>query len=158
MKKLNFTLVSTLALFASIVANADGNPNNANDASFQLKGGQTAHIHWHNATIQSGPSSDNPFQLTVWNTSGGSDHPEDLKGTSPQNSAVPDFFKFEMTDMTMPDPASVYRKPRHIVRTGLGTYEVTNALFSMSSMQADDWRINVLISGSQKGSTDITVQ
>ena len=142
----------------SQIAFADNNPNNNNDLKFDLNNGQTVQIHWHNAALQSGPKNDNPFQLKVWNSVAGSDHLEDLKGTSPNAQGVcPDFFAFSMTDMDMPDPAKVYKKPRHIVRSSTGIYEITSGLFSMDSMQAGDWQIDVMTAGKSIGHGDLTV-
>jgi len=157
MKRQFMIFAMTLAIFGGAHAYADGNPNGTNDLTFQLNEGQTAHIHWHSSDLQNGPHGDNPFQLTVWNTGAGADRLEDINGLESCSGSCPDFFRFSMTDMQMPDPAKVYGKPRQITRIATGTYEVTNALFSMSSMQDGDWRIEIVVNGASLGSGNVTL-
>ena len=155
--------ISVLVFFTSLLAWADRvNPNNI---TIQLLDGQTAQLTWLNSPIMSGVDAQNSFILKVGNSAAGFDtqgelvQPEDLKGiTAGTSQNCVDFFKFEMTDMNMPDPATVFKQPRKITRTGVGTYQVTEVLFSMSSMQGADWQIDIIINGTELGSGRVEVQ
>ncbi len=151
-------ILAGLMVLVGTFARADGNPSGSNDLTFTLSEGQSAAIHWHSSEIKSGPHSDNPFTLQIYNTEAGKGHFEDLKGVAPAAGTLPDFFKITMTDMDMPDPADTYQKHRVITRTGLGTYEVSQVYFSMDSMDSNDWQIEIDVNGAKLGSGTVTVR
>lgn len=141
--------LSLATVMLSLTAFASSENNLAvTDVTFVLSNGQTARIVFKADPIKSGPKSDNPFTMTVWNTGAGSDHKEDLKDIQA------DPFKFWMPEMAgMPDPSKVYKKPRIVKRTDVGTYSVSQALFTMGG----DWQIDLNINGKSVGHAKITV-